>query len=117
MRSVVVFAGALLAAAATARASQPVDDPAVVEERDALIDKIARGEDVEGSVKRFLAMVKERDRTIATSRAAKEAEEKARLAEREARQAYEKSADSDAGWRCTFSVDPRRPVRPRRSAP
>ena len=110
MRSRVVLAGALVAAAATARASQPVDDPAVVEERDGLIDKIARGEDLDASVRRFAAMVKERDRTIATSRAAKEAEEKARLAEREARQAYEKSADSDAGWRCTFSVDPRHPV-------
>ena len=47
---------------------------------------------------------------VATSRAAKEAEEKARLAEREFKKEYEKSADHDAGWRCTFSVDPKRPV-------
>jgi hypothetical protein len=98
------------AASVAARASQPVDDPAVVQERDALIDKIARGEELEASVKRFTALVKERDRVVATSRAAKEAEEKARLAERAYRQEYEKSADYDAGWRCTLSVDPKRPV-------
>ncbi len=108
MRSLVVL-GALVAAA-SARASQPADDPAVVEERDALIDKIARGEDVDASVKRFAAMVKERDRTIATSRAAKEAEDKARRDARELREAYEKTLDHDAGWRCTMSVDPRHPV-------
>ena len=101
---------AVVVLGATARASQPADDPAVVQERDALIDKIARGEDVDASIKRFAALVKERDRTIATSRAAKEAEEKARLAERDAREAYQKTADYDAGWRCTFSVDPRHPV-------
>jgi hypothetical protein len=100
----------VVCAAGVARASQPVDDPAVIEERDALIDKIARGESVDASVKRFAALVKERDRTIATSRAAKEAEEKARIAERDARQEYEKTADHDAGWRCTFSVDPKHPV-------
>src|SRR4051812_12368703 len=111
MRSVVIISvGALALAGAVARGSQAVDDPAVVEERDALIDKIARGEEVDASVKRFAALVKERDRTIATSRAAKEAEDKARIAEREARQEYEKTADHDAGWRCTFSVDPKHPV-------
>jgi hypothetical protein len=109
---------ALALAAAPARASrEPPDDPAVVQERDALIDKIARGEDVDASIKRFAALVKERDRTIATSRAAKEAQDKAQQSERaaaeaarELRQAYEKTADHDAGWRCTFSVDPRHPV-------
>jgi hypothetical protein len=94
-----------------ARASQPADDPAVVEERDALIDKIARGEDVDGATKRFAALVKERDRTVATSRAAREAEEKARVAEREYKEAYRKSVDSEAGWRCSFTVDPKHPAR------
>jgi hypothetical protein len=101
---------AVVALGGSARATQAVDDPAIVQERDALIDKIARGDDVEASVKRFLALVKERDRVVATSRAAKEAEEKARLSEREARSSYEKTADHDAGWRCTFSVDPKHPV-------
>ena len=97
-------------AVGAARASQPVDDPAVVQERDALIDKIARGEDVDASVKRFATLVKERDRVVATSTAARETAEKARIAESEARKAYEKTADHDAGWRCTFSVDPKNPV-------
>ncbi|MGZ3406727.1 MAG: hypothetical protein ACXVAN_09825, partial [Polyangia bacterium] len=100
----------LLALAGDARATQTTDDPAIVQERDALIDKIARGEDLDASTRRFAALVKERDRVVATSHAAKEAEEKARLAEREFKKEYEKSADHDAGWRCTFSVDPKRPV-------
>ena len=102
MSNVRAWLGAELFLVATApspaRASQPVDDPAVLQERDALIDKIARGDDVDGSVKRFAALVKERDRVVATSRAAKEAEEKARLAEHEFKKEYEKSADHDAGW-------------------
>ena len=103
---------ALALAAAPARASrEPPDDPAVVQERDALIDKIARGEDVDASVRRFAALVKERDRTIATSRAAKEAEEKARTAERDFRESYRKSIDYEAGWRCSLTVDPKNPAR------
>jgi hypothetical protein len=109
MRRSAIVLVALVAGAA--RASQPADDPAVVEERDGLIEKIARGQDVDGATKRFAALVKERDRTIATSRAAKEAEEKARTAEREAKKEYEKTADYDAGWRCTFSADPKNPVK------
>src|SRR5947208_11209485 len=93
-----------------ARASEPVDDPAVEAERDALIDKIVHGQDVEASVKRFAALVKERDAKVATSRAAVEAETKARIAEGEYRKTYEKSADHDLGWRCTLSVDPKHPV-------
>jgi len=107
-RSALVIA---LALAGVARASQPADDPAVVQERDALIDKIARGEDVDAATRRFAALVKERDRTIATSRAAREAEEKARVAERDFKEAYRKSVDSEAGWRCSFTVDPKHPAR------
>src|SRR2546423_1915671 len=96
-RVVAVAAGviALGGVPSRARATQAVDDPAIVQERDALIDKIARGDDVDASVKRFAALVKERDRVVATSRAAKEAEEKARLAEQSARKDYEKTADHD----------------------
>ena len=100
----------LLALAGAARAAGPSDDPAVAAERDALIDKIARGEDYDASVKRFAALVKERDRTIATSRAAREAVDSARLAARAWQQEYRKTADYDLGWRCTLSVDPRHPV-------
>ena len=101
---------ALVALAAAARASAPVDDPAVEAERDALVDKIARGQDVEASVKRFAALVKDRDQRVATSRAARDAVAEARAAERQWKQVYDKSADHDLGWRCTLSVDPRQPV-------
>jgi len=109
----VAIAIALIAVAlgGVARASQPADDPAVVQERDALIDKIARGEDVDASTRRFAELVKERDRVVATSRAAKEAEESARKAERDFKEAYRKSVDYEAGWRCSLTVDPRNPAR------
>jgi len=105
-----VAAVAALAASAGATRDPP-DDPAVLEERDALIDKIVRGEDVDAATRRFAALVKERDRVVATSRAAKEAEEKARLADREFKETYRKSVDHEAGWRCSLAVDPKNPPR------
>jgi hypothetical protein len=101
---------ALWALAAVARASTPVDDPALVAERDALIEKIARGESLDASVKRFAVLVHDRDKVIATSNAAKQAEEKTRAAEHEWKETYQKTADYDVGWRCTLSVDPQHPV-------
>lgn len=109
-RSPAPCSAALLALVASARASTPADDPAVAAERDALIDKIARGEDLDASVKRFAALIKARDKVVATSHAAREAEDKAREAEREWQKTYQKSADHDLGWRCTLSVDPKHPV-------
>src|SRR5262245_32434803 len=101
---------AALATATAAHATQPGDDPAVEAERDALIDKIVRGQEVDASVKRFAALVRQRDQKVATSQAAKEAEQKTREAEAEYKKSYDKSADSDLGWRCTLSVDPKHPV-------
>jgi hypothetical protein len=106
----IAVAAAVVALPRVAPATEAVDDPAVVKERDALIDQIARGDDFDRSVQRFAVLVKERDRVVATSRAAKEALQKARLAEHEFQSEYKKSADHDAGWRCTLSVDPRHPV-------
>jgi hypothetical protein len=106
----VAAAAVALAASLATAASEPVDDPASLQERDALIDKIAGGQDYDASVKRFAVLVKDRDRVVATSNAAREAVEKARQAEHEFQETYKKTADHDAGWRCTFSVDPRRPV-------
>ncbi|MDB4965093.1 MAG: hypothetical protein JWN44_782 [Myxococcales bacterium] len=108
--AVVAVVAVTLGSALAGASSHPTDDPAVEAERDALIDKIARGEDVQASVKRFAALVKERDGKVATSLAAREAEEKARIAESEYRKSYEKSADHDLGWRCTLSVDPKHPI-------
>jgi hypothetical protein len=86
-------------------------------ERDRLIALIAKGSDVDGNTKKFAALLHERDKTIATSQAAKDAERAARQAESEARRAqadwrreYERSADYEIGWRCTLSVDPKNPV-------
>lgn len=106
--AVAAAVGAL--AGAAARAADPPDDPAVAAERDALIDKIARGQDYDASVKRFAALVHQRDRTVATSRAAVEAERNAAVARRDWQEAYRKTGDYDLGWRCTLSVDPRHPV-------
>ena len=110
--SLAAVAAALALLSGPADASRdPPDDPAVVQERDTLIDKIARGEGVDASVRRFAALVEERDRVVATSRAAKEAEEKARLADREFKESYRKSVDHEAGWRCSLAVDPKNPPR------
>src|SRR5262249_49229380 len=110
--SLAAVAAALALLSGPADASRdPPDDPSVVQERDTLIDKIARGEDVDASVRRFAALVKERDRVVATSRAAKEAEEKTQRADREFKDAYRKSIDHEAGWRCSLTVDPKNPAR------
>jgi hypothetical protein len=101
---------ALAALGGVARAGGPADDPAAVAERDALIDKIARGQEVDASVQRFAALVKARDQIVAGARAAREADVEAHKAEHAWRESYKNTADSDAGWRCTLSVDPSHPV-------
>lgn len=87
------------------------------DERDALIDKIARGVDSEASVRRFAALVKMRDQQVATSHAAVEAERAKRDAERSAREQrqkwqsdYRQSIDAQVANRCTLSADPAHPV-------
>jgi hypothetical protein len=99
----------LAAVASTVRAAE-VDTPETLTERDALIEKIARGQDVPRSVARFATLVRERDRVEATSRAAQEAERSAALERRDWQEAHRKSADADASWRCTLSPDPAHPV-------
>src|SRR5207302_11494689 len=68
------------------------------------------GRDRGVNAKKFTVLVEERDKSVATSKAAVEAETSARDAERAWKKRYEKSADYDLGWRCTASVDPRHPV-------
>jgi hypothetical protein len=97
--------------AATAHAEPPDPTPELNAERDALIEKIARGQDFEASVRRFAMLLKQRDTLIATSRAAQD-EKRHETETRVAWQgAYRKTVDYDASWRCVLSVDPRRPVR------
>jgi hypothetical protein len=100
----------LVAGTQTARAGEDVDAPATLAERDALIDKIARGQDLDRSLARFAALVKQRDQVKATSQAAKEAERAAAVERRDWHEAHRKSADYDAATRCIFSVDPQKPV-------
>jgi hypothetical protein len=92
-----------------------VEDPteSLNAERDALIEKIASGKDFDASVKRFAALVQERDKVVATSQQAKELEKKARDTERAERDqrrawqdAYKKTNDYEVSWRCTLSPDP-----------
>jgi len=86
-------------------------------ERDALIDKIARGVDYETSVKRYSELVKQRDAVVATSAAAKQKEQQERDAQRADaakrrawQDAYHKTNDYEVGWRCTLSPDPAHPI-------
>jgi hypothetical protein len=109
---------ALLAAAAgPVRAWNEEPTPELVEERDQLIDKITRGVDYDASVKRFIALLALRDQKVATSEAARKAEEAQREKERELAQArrkimdeYHATLDHEVSWRCTLSPDPANPV-------
>jgi hypothetical protein len=107
---------ALLLVAGTAGA---VEDPTpeLNAERDALLDKIARGEDWEKSVKRYAELVKQRDGVIATSAAAKAKDDAQKATERadaqtrrDWRDAYHKTNDYEVSWRCTLSPDPAHPI-------
>jgi hypothetical protein len=107
----------LVAAAGPARAETADPTAELNAERDALIDKITRGVDYDASVKRFAALVKQRDGVVATSAAAVEkerAQKDAERAERDARyklqKEYHQSADYEVSWRCTLSPDPANPV-------
>jgi hypothetical protein len=84
--------------------------PELDTERDALIDKIARGVDVEASVRRFKQIVEDRDHRVATSHKAVEAERQQREARRDWRDAYHKTGDYEVSWRCTLSPDPAHPL-------
>jgi hypothetical protein len=84
--------------------------PELDAERDQLIDKIARGVEVEASVRRFRQLVEERDRRVATSQKAVEAERNQRKERHEWREAYRKTGDYEVSWRCTLSADPAHPV-------
>src|SRR5262245_11114235 len=85
---------ALILVAGTAGA---VEDPTpeLNAERDALLDKIARGEDWEKSVKRYAELVKQRDAVVATSAAAKAKDDSEKATQR---------ADAEArrNWRDAY---------------
>jgi hypothetical protein len=101
---------AAVGASRVARAEAPDPTPELNAERDALLEKIARGQDFEVSVRRFAMLLKQRDTIIATSRSAQEEKRRERDTRIAWQTAYRKTVDYDASWRCVLSVDPRRPV-------
>jgi hypothetical protein len=113
MRALVAFL--LVSGVASAREEE---NPEADAERDTLIEKIANDQNYEASVKRLKELVLERDKRIATSRAAVEAERAKRDEEirqqkerNRIREEYEKSADYAVANHCTVAVDPRNPVK------
>ncbi len=99
----------LLLLAAPAWAGRPDVTPELDAERDQLIDKIARGVEVEASVKRFKALVAARDQRVATSHTAVEHERQERESRRAWREAYHRTDDYEVSWRCTLASDPANP--------
>lgn len=86
-------------------------------ERDALLQRIISGQDYDAAVRRFKALVDERDRRIAATTSLREQErlgverDRAAVEARRAwRAAYEKTADYEVSWRCTLSPDPAHPI-------
>jgi hypothetical protein len=90
-------------------AARPEPNPEEDRERDALIDKIARGVDVEASIQRFKQLVQKRDQRVATSKAAQDKERSDREARHNWYENWKKSADYETSWRCTLSADPANP--------
>lgn len=108
-RGLVVFVW-LACTAAVAHAGGVAKTPELDAERDALIDKITRGVDVDASVQRFKTLVQERDKRVATSKVALDQLRATEKERRDTRDAYRKTIDSDAATRCTLSVDPAHPA-------
>jgi hypothetical protein len=104
---------ALLLVAGAAFADQdPPTPPAVVAERDLLLEKIVRGEEYEASVRRFAALIASREKSIATSAAAKKRLSDERDEMNRLRREWDHSADSRVASRCILTPDPRAPIVP-----
>lgn len=115
VRTALITALALLSADAHAERDDPTAH--LNEERDALIAKIARGTDLQASVRRFGELVREREGKVATTQAAidreradHQREREAQAARRKAEEEYHQTLDYHVSWRCTLSPDPARPL-------
>ena len=88
--------------------------PEIAAERDALIDKIARGQDYEKSIARFIALQRElfAERDAAKLAEQKEQEQKKRGLEE--LQALQKTLDYQVAQHCPLRVDPAEAGPPRR---
>ena len=96
--------GLLLAMARPAGAALP--DPTETE-RDALIDRIARGVDYEASVRRFGELLRARDRVQATSEAARQKEAATVAQARASREALRATLDGHLSRGCRLVAEPR----------
>lgn len=79
-------------------------------ERDELIGKLASGTDYEASVRRWKELLAEHDKLKSAARLDGAGQEEALKARLQLRAEYQKTADYDVSWRCTFSPDPAHPI-------
>ncbi|MSP62724.1 MAG: hypothetical protein EXR72_20820 [Myxococcales bacterium] len=99
-----------VAGAAFAREPDAEVQAEMLVERDRLIDHIARGVDLDRSVKRFAAL---RAEVLGKRDAEEPAKGRLRAmqdTQRDWKAAYRKTSDYEVSWRCTLSVDPAHPV-------
>jgi hypothetical protein len=96
-------------APSTARADEKPQTPALDQERDELLARITRGDDLDASVRRFGQLLDERDRVIATSQAAVARRDEELQRRRALRSAWSESADGHVAG-CVLSPDPAHPL-------
>ena len=99
----------LMLLAGGARADRP-ETPILDAERDQLIARVVRGEDVDKSVRRLGELLAARDLVVPTSRAAVERQRAVSDARRSWQDAWQKTADHALAWRCLLSPDPAHPI-------
>ena len=95
----------LLAPLPGTAAVPPPDPPEVLAERDALVDKIAQGEDTDASIERFAALF----RAHAGQKQAFQAAQEREVALQKSLSEYRRSADYVAGEHCALNADPQHP--------
>src|SRR5688572_15780997 len=103
---------ALLALLLVAGVNVAVADADEEAERDALLQKIARGEEYEASVRRFAALVMARQQSIAYAAAAKKRGSDERDEMNRFHREWRSSADWTISRRCILTPDPRDPILP-----
>lgn len=86
--------------------------PEIAAERDALINKIARGEDYEKSVARFLVLQRELFAQRDAEKLAEQKEQEQRQREQQELRALQKTLDYLVAQHCPLRVDPSQPAPP-----
>lgn len=86
--------------------------PEIAAERDALIDKIARGQDYEKSVARFLVLQRELFAQRDAAKLAEQKEQEQRQREKQELQGLQKTLDYLVAQHCPLRADPSQPAPP-----